>query len=159
MRRTAHGHTAVERLVLARYVACVLRCVRVAVTPAGRHVMFRRRALRRRLAGAGAGSVPDEQLRLVARALDAGASGAACAPCPLQLLEPLRLAVLRAFRYPELRDLAELRRLPLCPDRLCCNPYHWSRLCKPGTSRPMTRATSASNCRISRVAPVSLFSK
>lgn len=90
--------------------------------------MFRRRALRRRLAAAGAPSVPDDQLRGLARALDAGPGGTACVPGAA-----LRLPAARAFLHPELRDLAELRRLPLCSDHRCCNPYHFSRLCKPGT--------------------------
>ncbi|XP_030031052.1 mothers against decapentaplegic homolog 6 isoform X2 [Manduca sexta] len=97
--------------------------------------MFRRRALRRRLASAGAPSLPDEQLRRLARALDAGAAGAECVPAA-RAASQLRLAVTRAFRFPELRDLTELRRLPLCEDHQCCNPYHWSRLCKPETPPP-----------------------
>ncbi|XP_014370182.1 mothers against decapentaplegic homolog 6 [Papilio machaon] len=93
--------------------------------------MFRRRALRRRLAAAGAPSVPDDQLRGLARALDAGPGGTACVPGAA-----LRLPAARAFLHPELRDLAELRRLPLCSDHRCCNPYHFSRLCKPETPPP-----------------------
>lgn len=95
--------------------------------------MFRRRALRRRLAAAGAPAVPSEQLRRLARALDAGPAGAECVPAG-HAASLLRLAVARAYRFPDLRDLAELRRSPYCTDQHCCNPYHWSRLCKPGTS-------------------------
>ncbi|CAD0200160.1 unnamed protein product [Chrysodeixis includens] len=97
--------------------------------------MFRRRALRRRLAAAGAPSLPDEQLRRLARALDAGAAGGECVPAG-HAASQLRLAVTRAFRFPDLRDSSELRRLPLCADQDCCNPYHWSRLCKPETPPP-----------------------
>lgn len=109
--------------------------------------MFRRRALRRRLVAAGAPSLPDDLLRRLARALDAGAAGTECVPAG-HTASQLRLAVTRAFRFPELRDSSELRRLPLCADQQCCNPYHWSRLCKPGTCdviRTLTRATSASS--------------
>lgn len=97
--------------------------------------MFRRRALRRRLAAAGAPPIPDDQLRSLARALDAGPAGAPCVPAG-PAASQLRLAVTRAFRFPELRDTTELRRLPLCTDQHCCNPYHWSRLCKPETPPP-----------------------
>lgn len=103
--------------------------------------MFRRRALRRRLASAGAPPLPDDQLRRLARALDgAGAAGGECV-LATRAQPDLPLAVARAFRFPDLRDLAELRRLPLCTDQLCCNPYHWSRICKPGTS-----CSGASDC-------------
>lgn len=94
--------------------------------------MFRRRALRRRLAAAGAPPLADDQLRCLARALDAGAAGTECVPAG-HAASQLRLAVTRIYRFPELRDTTELRRLPLCTDQHCCNPYHWSRLCKPGT--------------------------
>ncbi|CAH2085955.1 unnamed protein product [Euphydryas editha] len=100
--------------------------------------MFRRRALRRRLAAGGAPPVSDEQLRRLARALDAGPSGAPCVPGPAG--PALRLAIVQAFRYPDLRDLSELRRLPHCSDQQCCNPYHYSRLCEPGSrSAPRRR--------------------
>ncbi|XP_061385460.1 mothers against decapentaplegic homolog 6 isoform X1 [Danaus plexippus] len=95
--------------------------------------MFRRRALRRRLAAGGAPSVSDDQLRGLARALDAGPAGAACVP---DASPALRLAAARVFRYPDLGDLAELRRLPHCCDHRCCNPYHYSRLCEPETPPP-----------------------
>lgn len=94
--------------------------------------MFRRRALRRRLVAAGAPAVPDEQLRGLARALDAG--GGDCVPSAEPA--PLRLAAARACRWPDLKDATELRRMPLCKDPHCCNPYHWSRLCEPETPPP-----------------------
>ncbi|KAI5635171.1 MH2 domain-containing protein [Phthorimaea operculella] len=93
--------------------------------------MFRRRGLRRRLAHAGAPSVPDDQLRRLARALDAGSAGECVAGQP-----QLSLAAARAFRFPDLRDLAEMRRLPRCCELHCCNPHHWSRLCKPESPPP-----------------------
>ena len=41
------------------------------------------------------------------------------------------------WRWPDLTHSSELKRLPVChsakdPVYVCCNPYHWSRLCKPG---------------------------
>lgn len=43
----------------------------------------------------------------------------------------------QAFNWPDLRQGNELRRLPMCrsacdPVYVCCNPWHWSRLCQPG---------------------------
>lgn len=43
----------------------------------------------------------------------------------------------QVWRWPDLRHAAELKRLPMCgsakdPVYICCNPYHWSRLCQPG---------------------------
>ncbi|KAK9871399.1 hypothetical protein WA026_011652 [Henosepilachna vigintioctopunctata] len=42
----------------------------------------------------------------------------------------------RAWRWPDLRQASELRRMPMCRSAadsvyICCNPYHWSRLCLP----------------------------
>lgn len=110
--------------------------------------MFRRRALRRRLASAGAPPLPDDQLRRLVRAIDAGAGGGSgsggdgggdCAPVaggPGPAQRQLLACAARAFRFPELRDAAELRRLPHCTDQRCCNPYHWSRLSEPETPPP-----------------------
>lgn len=41
------------------------------------------------------------------------------------------------WRWPDVRHANELRRMPNCksardPVYVCCNPYHWSRLCLPG---------------------------
>lgn len=43
----------------------------------------------------------------------------------------------QTWRWPDLRQTSELRRLPACrsacdPVYICCNPFHWSRLCQPG---------------------------
>lgn len=43
----------------------------------------------------------------------------------------------QTWRWPDLRQTNELRRLPVCrsasdPVYICCNPFHWSRLCQPG---------------------------
>ena len=43
------------------------------------------------------------------------------------------------WRWPDVRKEFELKRLSCCstadePAYICCNPYHWSRLCDPGTS-------------------------
>ena len=48
---------------------------------------------------------------------------------------PLISATSRLFRWPDLGDDEELRRLPMCRGgggddggSRCCNPYHWSRV-------------------------------
>ncbi|KAH7951551.1 hypothetical protein HPB52_010298 [Rhipicephalus sanguineus] len=42
----------------------------------------------------------------------------------------------RLWRWPQLRHQYELKRLPWCaaasPPEVCCNPYHWSMVQKPG---------------------------
>ncbi|XP_066583451.1 mothers against decapentaplegic homolog 6 [Prorops nasuta] len=45
------------------------------------------------------------------------------------------------WRWPDLVHTSELKRLPVChsakdPVFICCNPYHWSRLCKPESPPP-----------------------
>lgn len=45
------------------------------------------------------------------------------------------------WRWPDLRQGSELRRLPQCGAACdsvyaCCNPFHWSRLCQPETPPP-----------------------
>ncbi|XP_012286211.1 mothers against decapentaplegic homolog 6 [Orussus abietinus] len=45
------------------------------------------------------------------------------------------------WRWPDLSRPSELKRLPVChsakdPVYVCCNPYHWSRLCKPESPPP-----------------------
>jgi hypothetical protein len=43
------------------------------------------------------------------------------------------------WRWPDLEHSSDLKRLPVChsakdPVYICCNPYHWSRLCTTGKS-------------------------
>ena len=57
---------------------------------------------------------------------------------------PPHVLVVQLFRWPDVEQSFELKRLPICRHRLtscvddsvelyeCCNPYHWSRLYKPG---------------------------
>lgn len=45
------------------------------------------------------------------------------------------------WRWPDLEHSEELKRLPTChsardPVYICCNPYHWSRLCRPESPPP-----------------------
>ncbi|XP_072765820.1 uncharacterized protein Dad isoform X2 [Anoplolepis gracilipes] len=55
-----------------------------------------------------------------------GSSGAPSEP---------HLLCCQIWRWPDLEHSSELKRLPIChsakdPVYICCNPYHWSRLCK-----------------------------
>ncbi|XP_008557576.1 mothers against decapentaplegic homolog 6 [Microplitis demolitor] len=45
------------------------------------------------------------------------------------------------WRWPDICLTTQLKKLPLChstkdPSYVCCNPYHWSRLCKPESPPP-----------------------
>ncbi|XP_057337733.1 dwarfin sma-3 [Microplitis mediator] len=45
------------------------------------------------------------------------------------------------WRWPDISLTTQLKKLPLChstkdPSYVCCNPYHWSRLCKPESPPP-----------------------
>ncbi|XP_015590044.1 mothers against decapentaplegic homolog 6 [Cephus cinctus] len=56
------------------------------------------------------------------------------------LLDPHLLSC-QIWRWPDLAHSSELKRLPVChsakdPVYICCNPYHWSRLCKPESPPP-----------------------
>ena len=52
-------------------------------------------------------------------------------------LDDPHLLSCQIWRWPDLANSSELKKLPVChsakdPVYICCNPYHWSRLCKPG---------------------------
>lgn len=60
-----------------------------------------------------------------------------CARTSSLLPSPAHLLSCQIWRWPDLTHSSELKRLPIChssedPLYVCCNPYHWSRLCKPG---------------------------
>lgn len=57
---------------------------------------------------------------------------------------PPQLLLGRLFRWPDLQHPAELKPLCECPSfglpdgpAVCCNPYHFSRLCGPGRDRAL----------------------
>ncbi|XP_069674969.1 mothers against decapentaplegic homolog 6 [Periplaneta americana] len=86
----------------------------------------------------------ESQLELLLAAVESrGADLSACVLLPRDqppLLDP-RLLCCQLWRWPDLRQAAELKRLPVCrsskdPVYICCNPYHWSRLCKPESPPP-----------------------
>ncbi|KDR07534.1 hypothetical protein L798_02913 [Zootermopsis nevadensis] len=86
----------------------------------------------------------ESQLEMLLAAVESrGADLSACVLLPRDqppLLDP-RLLCCQLWRWPDLRQDAELKRLPVCRSSkdtvyICCNPYHWSRLCKPESPPP-----------------------
>lgn len=94
----------------------------------------------------------DDELELLVRALASrGSWDAGCIWCPRaelwvgkQTLAP-HVLLCRLYRWPDLRHAWELKRLCFCEafwrrcsegGSLCCNPYHYSRLCSPGETPP-----------------------
>ncbi|CAB3363498.1 Hypothetical predicted protein [Cloeon dipterum] len=45
----------------------------------------------------------------------------------------------QAFRWPELQDTTQLKRLPQCTTLGCCNPFHYSKVCGPESPPPPYR--------------------
>ncbi|XP_029437805.1 mothers against decapentaplegic homolog 6-like isoform X2 [Rhinatrema bivittatum] len=97
----------------------------------------------------------DEQLRALADAVESkGARDSSCVLVPQaeprmakQLPSP-RLVLCRLYRWPDLKHAQELKRLCRCEafwrrgsegSALCCNPYHFSRLCTPESPPPPYR--------------------
>lgn len=85
----------------------------------------------------------EQQLELLVMAVEG--RGAEPTPgCVLVPREPMShpdpdpaLLCCQMWRWPDLRHATELKRLPVCrsandPVYTCVNPYHWSRLCRPG---------------------------
>lgn len=78
----------------------------------------------------------DNQLEMLLRAVER--SGGDCVLVRKERSQsPSHLLCCQTWRWPEVRQASELRRLPSCrsasdPVYVCCNPYHWSRLCQPG---------------------------
>ncbi|XP_063991561.1 mothers against decapentaplegic homolog 6 [Diachasmimorpha longicaudata] len=55
--------------------------------------------------------------------------------------EPANLLACQMWRWPDLAQSKDLKKLPVCHSAMdssyvCCNPYHWSRLCKPESPPP-----------------------
>lgn len=84
----------------------------------------------------------ENQLEMLLRAVERG--GGDCILVRKERTPPSspqpHLLCCQTWRWPEVRQASELRRLPSCrsasdPIYVCCNPYHWSRLCLPGMCR------------------------
>jgi MAD (mothers against decapentaplegic) family protein 6/7 len=80
----------------------------------------------------------ENQLEMLAFAVENGeASGNTCVLLPRDIVDEPHLKCCQTWRWPDLRQPCELKQLPSCqsskdPGFICCNPYHWSRICKPG---------------------------
>lgn len=83
----------------------------------------------------------EPQLQLLAEAVELAGSGASeCVLWPRRdaresaaVADEPHVVACRAWRWPDLAEGSELRRLPAChakhdPVYVCCNPYHLSRL-------------------------------
>ncbi|XP_034941203.1 mothers against decapentaplegic homolog 6 [Chelonus insularis] len=76
---------------------------------------------------------------------------------PSFLLPPAHLLSCQIWRWPDLNHSSELKKLPVChsakdPSFVCCNPYHWSRLCKPESPPPPYCLTPAERGAMKREA-------
>lgn len=110
------------------------------------------KAARKRRAGGGGAAAADEdladllgrlqdnQLDMLLKAVEGG--GGDCVLVKMeQRVPPAQLVCCQTWRWADLRQASELKRLPNCrsasdPVYVCCNPYHWSRLCQPGMCAP-----------------------
>ena len=87
--------------------------------------------------------LPVDELEALLRAVEQRGRSETSASCPrggqcvlVAASQPsLISATSRLFRWPDLGDDEELRRLPMCrggggddESRRCCNPFHWSRV-------------------------------
>nr|CAD7597347.1 unnamed protein product [Timema genevievae] len=81
----------------------------------------------------------ENQLEMLLAAVESrGADLSACVLLPRDLPPEPHVLCCQIWRWPDVRQHCELKRLPVCradkdPVYLCCNPYHWSRLCRPVT--------------------------
>lgn len=84
----------------------------------------------------------DNQLEMLVEAVESGGAGTStCVLVPKELVQEPHLLCCQIWRWPDLKCTAELRRTPACssatdPIYICCNPYHWSRLCGPESPPP-----------------------
>lgn len=81
----------------------------------------------------------ENQLEMLLRAVERGGGDCVLVRKEKTLPPPSQphLLCCQTWRWPEVKQASELRRLPSCrsasdPVYVCCNPYHWSRLCLPG---------------------------
>lgn len=80
----------------------------------------------------------ENELEMLVTAVESGGDEVStCVLLPRDLVDEPHLRCCQTWRWPDLRQPCELKQLPLCdsakdPYYVCCNPYHYSRLCKPG---------------------------
>lgn len=81
-------------------------------------------------------NLQENQLKMLLTAVGCRAQESSKCVLLLRETEPHVLCC-QAFNWPDLKHGKELRQLPICrsggdPVYVCCNPWHWSRLCQPG---------------------------
>jgi hypothetical protein len=91
----------------------------------------------------------DIQLEMLCLAIEGGLSADVASSKPYQPTdcvlvqrqlihdEEPQVIACRLWRWSDLYDPNEIKRIPKCPNEkdpiyVCCNPAHWSRLCQPG---------------------------
>ncbi|XP_063216781.1 mothers against decapentaplegic homolog 6 [Bacillus rossius redtenbacheri] len=106
----------------------------------------------------------EPQLEALATAVESrGAELSACVLLPRDPTWDALLLCCRAWRWPDLRLPCEVKRLPACratkdPGCICCNPYHWSRLCKPESPPPPYCMLPNDRCRHNELEPSDEYS-
>ncbi|VEN36045.1 unnamed protein product [Callosobruchus maculatus] len=99
----------------------------------------------------------DVQLETLFKAVESrGREPTGCVLLPFK--EEPHLLCCQTWRWPDLRSGEELRRLPSCRSRgdkvyVCCNPYHWSRICVPDCPPPPYSRTNEEMLRPEDRAP------
>ena len=96
----------------------------------------------------------DRQLELLLDAIESrGTTSTACVPLPKGDVRlgrgrtaPPQVLCCQLYRWPDIKQVSELKRLTFCcqtgrdgeeisSGNVCCNPYHLSRLCRPGKGK------------------------
>ncbi|KAG5887600.1 hypothetical protein JTB14_025759 [Gonioctena quinquepunctata] len=101
----------------------------------------------------------ENQLEMLLRAVDSrGQDLGNCVLLPQKVGEEPHVLFCQTWRWPDLRQGSELRRLPMCRTAsdsvyICCNPYHWSRLCQPESPPPPYSRTNADRLKPEDRAP------
>lgn len=84
----------------------------------------------------------ENELEMLVTAVESGGDEVStCVLLPRDFVDEPHLRCCQTWRWPDLRQPCELKQLPLCdsakdPYYVCCNPYHYSRLCKPESPPP-----------------------
>ncbi|CAG9766879.1 unnamed protein product [Ceutorhynchus assimilis] len=104
----------------------------------------------------------ENQLEMLLTAVDSrGLELGHCVLVPREHSHEPHLLCCQFWRWPEVRQASELRRLPQCGAAgdmvyACCNPFHWSRLCQPETPPPPYSRTNEDRIRPEDRAPSEL---
>ncbi|XP_030764479.1 mothers against decapentaplegic homolog 6 [Sitophilus oryzae] len=103
----------------------------------------------------------DNQMKMLLKAVKDCDQDGDCILVSSKSFSEAHVQCCRFWRWHDLRQGSELRRLPQCRSALdsvyvCCNPNHWSRLCLPETPPPPYSRTSIDRIRPEDRAPSEL---